>query len=197
MDRIPAGLGHFPMSSFGRSRGVLLVRTLLILLLVGLVAVMALMATDRLGGGGEGKAKDKGRSSFTLTYPSGWRPLPPGELAQLPGRPLMVLRRDDSSAFVVVRKQARPPESLNALAGELTRVLAGRIPDFQRRSAKPVRVKAGKAFLFSYIRKSLGTVHSIVLVPAGRQTYELNTVVRGGANQAAREVARIVLSFDA
>jgi hypothetical protein len=38
-------------------------------------------------------------------------------------------------------------------------------------------------------------VHTVVLVPNGKQSYVLNTVSRGGSEDVARQVARIILSF--
>ena len=48
----------------------------------------------------------------------------------------------------------------------------------------------------SYIRKKKGTVQSVVVIPAGNRTYTLNTVSRGGANDVAREIGRMIVSFD-
>ena len=60
-----------------------------------------------------------------------------------------------------------------------------------------IEIGAGKAFFFSYIRKTKGTVHTVVVVPDGKRSYVLNTVSRGGAENVARQVARIILSFKA
>jgi hypothetical protein len=40
-------------------------------------------------------------------------------------------------------------------------------------------------------------VHAVVIVPAGKASYALNAVSRGGADNVAREVAKIILSFKA
>jgi hypothetical protein len=39
-------------------------------------------------------------------------------------------------------------------------------------------------------------VQSVVVVPAGRKTYTLTTVSRGGANDVARQIGRMIVSFD-
>jgi hypothetical protein len=36
-----------------------------------------------------------------------------------------------------------------------------------------------------------------VVVPSGNRTFTLNTVSRGGANNVAREIGRMIVSFDA
>ena len=40
-------------------------------------------------------------------------------------------------------------------------------------------------------------MHTVVLVPNGKQSYVLNTVSSGGSEQVARQIARIILSFKA
>ena len=143
------------------------------------------------------KVTGTSKDSFTLSYPSSWRPLSSKELDKLPGSPLAVVRRKDGKGFVVLRKEGRTPKNLTAFSGDLTRALDKRVPDFQKRSSKTIKIGAGKAFFYSYIRKTNGTVHTVVLVPDGKRSYVLNTVSHGGAEDVARQVARIILSFKA
>jgi hypothetical protein len=171
---------------------------------IGLVAaVVAAAAAILLLGGGDdadkgGKVEGPEGSKFTVGYPETWRALSKDEVADLPGDALAVLRRKDNKGFVVVSKQGgKPPKNADRLMRDLGRELRERVPDFKRRSSKRIRVRAGQALFTSYIRKRTGTVHSIVIVPAGKQTFTLNTISRGGANDAAREIGRIILSFDA
>ena len=101
----------------------------------------------------------------------------------------------DDTGFVILRKEKQAPKDFNGFAAGLTKDLDKRIPDFQKRSSKLVNISAGKAFFYSYIRKQKGTVHTIVLVPAGKQSYVLNTVSSGSSTAVAREIARIILTF--
>jgi len=134
---------------------------------------------------------------FRIEYPTTWRPLSKDELAALPGNPLAVLRRDDGKGFLVIRaERGQPASNLAAFSRDLRGELQRRVPDFQPRSSKTVKVRAGNAHFSSYIRKRTGTVHTVVVVPAGTRTYTLNTVSRGGSDDVAREIARMILSFD-
>ena len=107
-------------------------------------------------------------------------PLSSEELDKLPGSPLAVVRRKDGKGFVVLRQRGARPKSFNAFSGDLSKALDKRVPDFQKRSSKVIEISAGKAFFFSYIRKTKGTVHTVVVVPDGKRSYVLNTVSRGG-----------------
>ena len=95
-----------------------------------------------------------------------------------------------------IRRQKRAPRDFRGLSAELTRTLGDRLPDFQKASSRIVRIRAGRAFMYSYIWTRKGTVHTAVIVPAGERSYAINTVSPGGADKAAREIARIILSFD-
>jgi hypothetical protein len=159
---------------------------------VGIFFVVKDLGDD---GGEKGKLKGSSNDAFTLSYPPSWRPLSREELDKLPGNPLAVVRRKDGKGFVVLRREGRAPKSFGAFSGDLSKALDKRVPDFQKRSSKVIEISAGKAFFFSYIRKTKGTVHSVVVVPSGKRSYVLNTVSRGGSEAVARQVARIILSF--
>jgi len=60
-----------------------------------------------------------------------------------------------------------------------------------------VKLRSGTALFTSYIRKKTGTVQSVVVVPAGSRTFTINTISRGGANGVAREIGKMIVSFDA
>jgi hypothetical protein len=181
------------------TRGFAGKRTLLALGVLAALAVLVFAAVQLFGGDDSEKGKLHGTSkdSYTLSYPSSWRPLSSKELDKLPGSPLAVVRRKDGKGFVFLRKEGRSPKNLTAFSGDLTKALDKRVPDFQKRSTKIVKLNGQNAFFYSYIRKTKGTVHTVVLVPNGKQSYVLNTVSRGGSEDVARQVARIILSFKA
>jgi hypothetical protein len=171
-------------------------RTLFGLAALLLVAAGAFLLVKALGGDDKaGRLTGTSNDAFTLSYPSSWRPLSSQELGKLPNHPLAVVRRKDGKGFVILRKAKRAPQNFGTFSADLSKALDKRIPDFQQRSAKVVKISAGKAFFFSYIRKTKGTVNTVVVVPAGKRSYVLNTVSRGGAEDVARQVARIILSF--
>jgi hypothetical protein len=163
-----------------------------------LLAAAGIFLLIKLIGGNDhksGKLSSSSTDGYSLTYPNSWRPLSSQELAKLPGQPLAVVRRKDGKGFVVLRKEGRSPKNFTTFSAQLSKALDKQVPDFQMRSSKVIDISAGKAFFFSYIRKSKGTVHTVVLVPAGKHSYVLNTVSQGGAQDVARQVARIILSF--
>jgi hypothetical protein len=136
-------------------------------------------------------------SPYSVRYPASWQPLSKDELGLLAGSPAGALRRKDRSGFVVIRQEkGRAGGDLNEFADKLVSHLKKQVPDFKGKSAKLIKTRAGKAFYVSYIRKRKGTLHSLVVVPAGSKTYTLNTVSSGRAPEAARETGRIIVSFD-
>ena len=165
--------------------------------LVIAAALFFVLKDDGSSSGGAGTVSGSEEDAFRMSYPKNWKPLAKDDLDSLPGKPLAVLRRNDGKGFVVVRReQGQPPASVNKLSSDLGKELRRRVPDFKSRSTKQVKIRGGSAVFTSYIRKKTGTVHSIVIVPAGKKTFTLNTVSRGGANDVAREIGRMILSFD-
>jgi hypothetical protein len=168
----------------------------LVLAVLGFVLVKALGGDEEKKKGGMTTVQGPPSGPYKLDLPPGWRALRREELATLPGRPLGVLRRNDGKGFVVVRREGPAARDFAKLSRQLDQQLARRLKDFKKQSARTVKVRAGRAFFYSYVRKRRGTVHSIVIVPAGGRSYALNTVAQGGENAVAREIGRIVVSFD-
>jgi hypothetical protein len=180
------------------SRRLIARRNIAVAAIVAGIVIGAFFAIKGLGGGDEtkgGQLKGSSKGAFTLSYPQSWRPLSRDDLDKLPGNPLAVVRRKDGKGFLVLRRENRAPKSFSTFSGDLTKALDKRIPDFQKRSSRTIKIRAGNAFFYSYIRKSKGTVHTVVVVPAGKRSYVLNTVSRGGAQDVARQIASIILSF--
>lgn len=167
--------------------------------LVALLALAGWLLFLRDGGGEAGLRTLTGPEGnrFTIQYPPGWRPLSQSELASLPGQPLALLRRERGEGLLVVRREKRAPTDLETFSRRLTRELERRVPDFRKQRSRLVRTRAGRAFYFSYIRSRAGTVHTIVIVPAGDHSYALNTVSPGGDVAVARQLAGMILSFGA
>jgi hypothetical protein len=164
------------------------------------VAAVVLAVVLITGGGDDngkaGKVNGSKAAPFTISYPSNWRPIGKAELAKLPGKPAAVLRRKDGKGFVVVRSEAGKAQSFAKLQSDLTTELKKRVPDFKERSSKVVKIKAGKGLFTTYIRTKTGTVHSVLVVPAGKRTFTVNSVSRGGEDKTAREIGKMLLSFD-
>jgi hypothetical protein len=172
-------------------------------MVVAVVAALAavVLAVLLISGGGDdngkaGTVKGSKAAAFTISYPSNWRPLSKGELAKLPGKPEAVVRRKDGKGFIVIRSEPGKAQSFDKLQSNLTAELKKRVPDFKERSSKVVKIKAGKGLFTTYIRTKTGTVHSVLVVPAGKRTFTVNSVSRGGEDKVAREIGKMLLSFD-
>ena len=162
------------------------------LLVAAAVAVLAVV----LLGGDDQTLKGTSGDTFHLAVPDGWRALSNEELTTLPGKPAAVVRRDDGKGFLVIRREGRPPKSMQDFAKQLDGEFQKRIPDFQKRTTRSLKIRAGDAFFYSYIRKRKGTVHSVVLVPGPKGSYVLNTVAAGGEDQVAKDLGRMIVSFN-
>jgi len=133
---------------------------------------------------------------FRVELVEGWLTTPEEELRALPGAPLGIARNEEGKGLLLVGLEERSPRNFEAFTERLDRELDRRFPDFERRGARRLRVRAGPAYYYSYVRRRRGTVHSIVIVPAGGRSYTLNTVARGGADDVARDLGRMIVSFD-
>jgi hypothetical protein len=181
----------------GAFRGTRLVGVLVAIALGVATFFVVRALTDDDDGGGTLRSQSDGAGALTLHYPVGWNPDSEAELARLPGSPVAAVRRADRQGIVIVNRQEGATGNFEKVSRQFDRRLKKRISDFRKVSAHPVSIQAGQAFLYSYIRKRRGTVHTIVVVPAGSVTYTLNAVVPAGANDAARQVGAMIRSFDA
>jgi hypothetical protein len=162
------------------------------------LGVAAFFVVRALAGGEDKQGKLEGpNGAFVLSYPENWAPLSKQELEQLPGSPLAAVRQTDSKGILIISSQGRVPRDLDKLTRQLDRRLKKRIPDFKKVSSKSVSIKAGPAFMYSYIRKRKGTAHSVVVVPTGSGGFTLNVVVQAGAPDVAQQAASMIRSFDA
>ncbi len=135
-------------------------------------------------------------NDFTLVRPDGWRALSDEERDELPGNPLVVMRRGEGEGLLIVEAPSGTERDLDAVSKSLDKRLEKAIPDFRKASARVVEVEAGRALLYSYARARKATAHTILVVPTDDRTYTLNAAVPAGAEDAAREVGRILFSFD-
>lgn len=165
---------------------------------VAAIAALAFGLSVLLGGDDEEQATVKGPpgNDFTLVQPDGWRVLSDEERAELPGDPLVVMRRGEGEGLLIVNAPSGTERDLDAVAKSLDKRLEKEIPDFRKASARVVEVEAGRALLYSYARARKATAHTILVVPTDERTYTLNAAVPAGAEDAAREVGRILFSFD-
>ena len=144
----------------------------------------------------EATVKGPAGREFTLLRPEGWSEVGAEERDLIPGKPLAVMRRDKGEGLVTVNAPARREQDVDAIATELDRRLGKALPDFRKVAARVVRVEAGRALLYSYVRTKKATAHTLLVVPGQDVTYTVNAVVPAGAEDAARDVGQILNSFD-
>ncbi len=193
-----------PRRRRGRKILIALVAVILVLAAAAAVVFFALPAIDAskspastVTGAEPGAAPTDKTDAFKLVLPEGWRSATKQELAEAPGQPLAIVRREDGKAFVVIRRTGRMPKDVQAFMAKLDGEFSSRFDDFQRQSAKVIEVRGGKAYNYLYIRKEQGTVESVTVVPVARGSFTLSSIVEGGNEGAARQVGRIIASFDA
>jgi hypothetical protein len=122
--------------------------------------------------------------AFTLAVPAGWRALSDN-----------VLRADDGRGLVVVRPIAPVRTSGKALTQELTTRLRARFPGFHGIGARFANIRAGRAFVYTFVRDPQRTAQTIAFTTVGGRAYEIDAVVRGGSPVTARDAAAIIASF--
>lgn len=164
-----------------------------VLLIVG----AALFLTHTLSGNTATGAVKGGSADaqYQIGLPKGWRALTKAELAKVPSHPLGILRRNDGTGFLVIRRAGKLPSDLNAFSASLDKQFKSRFKDFKRQTAKVIKTRSGKAFFYSYLNKKKGTVTSVTIVPAKKGSFTLNSVSKGGEDAVARELGRMIVSF--
>jgi hypothetical protein len=167
--------------------------------LAGALAVLAVLTVVGLAGGsasrpatGPGVYSAEGHA-FTIGVPAGWSALHGVELARVPGAPAAVLRRADGRGLVIVRRTGAVSGDLRGIARGLTAQLERRLPGFRLVGARIGRVRAGAAFVYTFVRG--GTAQSLAVTTVGGATYRIDSVVPAGSPGAARQAAAAVSSF--
>jgi hypothetical protein len=167
--------------------------------LAGGLAVLALIGLAHLAGGSGDRAAAHTYTApghaFSIAVPRGWRSFSGAELARVPGGAAAVLRRADGRGVVVVRRTAPVRGDLRAVAVALTADLRARFPGFRLVSARLGRIRAGGAFLYTFVRGTNGAAQSLAITRVGGVTYRIDSVVRGDSQDTAREAGVIVGSF--
>lgn len=136
----------------------------------------------------EGKA-------FAIGVPVGWTALRADRLAALPGSPAAAIRRGDGRGLVIVRRTGAVSGDLRTVATSLTSQLRARIPGFRLVGARLGRVRAGGAFLYTFVRGTGGAAQSLAITRVAGVTYRIDSVVAGDSPDAARQAGAIVGSF--
>lgn len=171
----------------------LLPRTLLVALgsaLAGGLVVLAVIGAVRLFDSGDSAASTHvfHGAGFSIGVPAGWT-------AARPDGGDVMLRRADGHGVVIVRRTGPIQGDLRVVARDLTTELRRQIPGFHLVSARVGRVRAGGAFVYTFVRGTSGAAQSLALTRVDGVTYRLDTIVPGAAPDAARQAGAIVASF--
>jgi hypothetical protein len=134
--------------------------------------------------------------AYTLRYPKGWEEVKRREKDVPEGAAISMVKRSDDKATLIVQQRGKLEQDLDEVRSDLTKQLSKEIRDFKLVRAGEVRLPAGPALSYTFVRTKSGRVQNLVVVPSNDRTYTLNAVIAPGADAAAREVAAIVRSFD-
>jgi hypothetical protein len=157
-----------------------------------ILGLLVSFAAFSLLGSGQAAAPS---APFTVAVPHGWRALSARELASVPGHPAAVIRRSTGAGVVVVRRSTAVNATVPVLVRELGTRLRARYPGFHVVGTRVTTVRAGRAFVYTFVRDPARTAQTIAFVTSGGKAYELDAVVPGKAPATARDAAAIVASF--
>lgn len=179
-----------------KRRRPLLRWSLILLAALLVVALIVIVVVKVTGGEDGGKLTGPESDPFTLTYPAGWKKMSESELNKLANPTLAGVIRKDGRGRLLVSSKKPVRKDLEKLSSELKRELKKRVSGFKEVSAKVIRVRAGPALFYSYTAKGTNTTQSIVVVPAGSRSYQLNITAESGAADVGRQVKDMIFSFD-
>jgi hypothetical protein len=147
-------------------------------------------ADKLLKDGGELKGP---KSAYTLRYPKGWEEV----RKNVPKDALVsMVKRSDNKATLIVQQRGKLEQDFDEVQSDLTKQLKKEIKDFKLVKANQVKIPAGDALSYTFVRTQSGRVQNLIVVPSKDKTYTLNAVIAAKADTAAREVAAIVRSFN-
>jgi hypothetical protein len=165
--------------------------------IAGAVAILAVVGVMHLTAGTPHAAAARVYTApghaFQIGVPTGWIALRGNDLSRVPGSPAAVLRRSDGRGIVIVRRISALKGDLRTVARELTAQLKRTVPGFRLVSARLGSVRAGGAFLYTFVRGT--TAQSLAVTRLGGTTYRIDSLVPAGSADAARQAGAIAGSF--
>lgn len=165
----------------------------------GALVAVAVLALAGIGGASAPAPAPHARAfvapgrAFAMTLPAGWTAVDPLSAARNGSAPLAALRRADHRGLILVYPAPRVRTTAGALASGLTRRLSARLPGFQPVGARIARLRAGSAFLYTFVRGD--QVQSLTLAATGGRAYTIDSISAGDAPAVARQIGAIVGSF--
>ena len=154
-------------------------------LVAGALVSFAISTALRSGGDPIAPAsRTAANDAFTLAVPSGWKALSDN-----------VVRSADGRGVVIVRPASPVRTTGRALVQELTTRLHARFPGFHAVGARFANIRAGRAFVYTFVRDPSHTAQTIAFTTARGRAYEIDAVVKAGSPATARDAAAIIASF--
>jgi hypothetical protein len=159
-----------------------------------LVALLFVLA----GCGGADTPGDTRISTKGVSFdvPPTWELVNPQSLALVEGDPDVAVRRKDGSAILTMKRASKVPDDLGAAGLALRTTLRRSVPDLRAVRGAKLKTRAGDAFSFLLLRDMPEGPARVVEVPSGDGSWMLELSLTARAATAAREVDRIVKSFD-
>jgi hypothetical protein len=162
--------------------------------LAGAIAILAVVGAVHIAGGSHDTSAPRtfAANGFSIGVPSGWNALSGSDLSRVQGASA-VIRRSDGRGVVMVRRTGALTGDLRDVARGLTKQLAARLPGFTPISARLGSVRAGGAFVYTFV--SAGKAQTLAVTRIGDTTYRIDSIVPADAPDAARQAGAIVASF--
>ena len=129
-----------------------------------------------------------------LTYPSDWRSVSAKTVHGVPSDAVIVLQRKDESGVVIVLSGGKAPAFDTASANIIGATLAKKYADYKFLSARILKLKQEKAFLFSYLRTKQGMLHTITIIPIGNRSFLIETASPPTNGKLGTEIGKILES---
>jgi hypothetical protein len=134
-------------------------------------------------------------STFTIHYPKTWHEVPQDKLSGYKPLPIAAIQRDKAAATILVTAATTTSEKPATLAAQLDAKLKAQLKDYQRVAASIIKLPAGQAFFFAYLRLKQGTLNTLTVLPLGKRSYVFSTVFPSRSKQIAAEVVKIMHSI--
>jgi uncharacterized protein (UPF0333 family) len=138
---------------------------------------------------------DDAAATFTIHYPKAWHELAADKLTAYKPQPIAAIQRTGGNATILVTAATTTSEKPAALAAELDARLKRQLKDYKRVAASIIKLPAGSAFFFAYLREQQGTLNTLTVLPLGNRSYVFSTVFPSASKRIAAEVVKIMRSI--
>jgi hypothetical protein len=191
----PQQLAAKPTARRSRRRRLLIVGVVLLLMVAAAAAALAIFWPFGSDGDSTTVRADDAAATFTIHYPKTWHELPKDKLSGYKPTPITAIQRDGAVATILVTAAKTTSEKPATLAAELDQKLKGQLKDYKRVAASIIKLPAGDAFFFAYLRIKQGTLNTLTVLPLGNRSYVFSTVFPSRSKQIASEVVKIMRSI--